>query len=125
MAENGGLIYWNKDSRPRLIDEVEIIEHRSQLAKVFKLLKQKYPQIEESSDNSFRITDWTFEVENLSPEELKQIEDLCRGQGYGFTYSTIQCHIKPIEQNKGIRFEADNSSVLLSFKAYRDYNYWR
>ena len=100
MAENGGLIYWNKDSRPRLIDEIDIIEHRSQLARVFKLLKRKYPQLEESADNPFRITDWTFEVENLSPAELEQIEGLCRAQGYGFTYSTIQCHIKPIEQDK-------------------------
>ena len=100
MAENGGLIYWNQDSRPCLIDEIEIIEHRSQLAKMFELLKQKFPQIEESSDNPFRITDWTFEVENLSPEELEQIEGLCQSEGYGFTYSTIQCHIKPIEQDK-------------------------
>jgi HAD superfamily hydrolase (TIGR01484 family) len=100
MAENGGLIYWNQDSRPRLINEIDIAAHRSQLAKVFKLLKQKFPQIEESDDNSFRITDWTFEVENLSPEELEQIASSCQLEGYGFTYSTIQCHIKPLEQDK-------------------------
>jgi len=100
MAENGGLIYWNQDSCPRLIEETDLIAHRSQLTKVFKLLKQKFPQIEESADNPFRITDWTFEVDNLSPEELEQIANICRSQGYGFTYSTIQCHIKPLEQDK-------------------------
>ena len=100
MAENGGLIYWNQDARPRLINEVDILAHRSELAKMFELLKQKFPQIEESSDNPFRITDWTFEVKNLSPEELEKIEHLCHLQGYGFTYSTIQCHIKPLEQDK-------------------------
>ena len=100
MAENGGLIYQNQDSRPRLIEEIDLVAHRSQLAKVFKLLQQKFPQIEESADNPFRITDWTFEVENLSQKELEQISSICRSQGYGFTYSTIQCHIKPIEQDK-------------------------
>ena len=100
MAENGGLVYWNGDVRPRLMGDLNITEHRSQLAKVFELLQQKFPQIEESSDNLFRITDWTFEVENLTSEELEQIASLCQSEGYGFTYSTIQCHIKPIEQDK-------------------------
>ena len=100
MAENGGLIYWQQDARPRLIEELDLHEHRSQLAKIFKLLKQKFPQIEESSDNPFRLTDWTFEVENLDSQELEQIADFCQSAGYGFTYSTIQCHIKPLEQDK-------------------------
>ena len=34
--------------------------------------------------------------------ELEQIERICQQEGYGFTYSTIQCHIKPIHQNKGL-----------------------
>jgi len=100
MAENGGLIYWSRDDRPRLIDKIDLIEHRSQLNNLFKLLKQKFPQIEESTDNPFRLTDWTFEVENLNPKELEQIASFCQSQGYGFTYSTIQCHIKPLEQDK-------------------------
>ncbi|MEL6927777.1 MAG: HAD family hydrolase [Cyanobacteria bacterium J06600_6] len=100
MAENGGLIYWHQDSHPRLIGELDITEHRSELAKVFGLLKQKFPQLQESADNPFRLTDWTFEVANLNPESLEQIASLCQGQGYGFTYSTIQCHIKPLEQDK-------------------------
>jgi HAD superfamily hydrolase (TIGR01484 family) len=100
IAENGGLVYWNHDPQPHLISEVDIIQHRQELQKVFQLLQDKFPHIRESVDNPFRMTDWTFDVANLSPIELEQIELVCQSQGYGFTYSTIQCHIKPIYQDK-------------------------
>lgn len=100
IAENGGLLFWNHDPQPHLMSEINIDQHRQQLSQVFKLLQSKFPQIRESLDNRFRITDWTFDVENLSPIELKKIDDLCQSQGYGFTYSSIQCHIKPSYQDK-------------------------
>jgi HAD superfamily hydrolase (TIGR01484 family) len=100
IAENGGLVYWNHDPQPDLIDKIDIIQHRRELQKVFQILQAKFPKIKESVDNPFRMTDWTFDVENLSPMELEQIELVCKSQGYGFTYSTIQCHIKPIYQDK-------------------------
>ncbi|MGF1589375.1 MAG: HAD-IIB family hydrolase [Pleurocapsa sp.] len=100
IAENGGLLYWNHDPQPYLIDEIEIIQHRRELQRVFQLLQDKFPQIRESVDNPFRMTDWTFDVDNLSRIELAQIELVCESQGYGFTYSTIQCHIKPTYQDK-------------------------
>lgn len=100
IAENGGLVYWNHHPQPHLISEIDIIRHRQELQKVFQLLQGKFPQIRESVDNPFRMTDWTFDVANLSPIELEQIELVCQSQGYGFTYSTIQCHIKPIYQDK-------------------------
>jgi HAD superfamily hydrolase (TIGR01484 family) len=100
IAENGGLVYWHQNPQPQLIGEVEIIQHRQELQRVFQLLQTKFPHIRESVDNPFRLTDWTFDVENLSPMELEQIEYICQSQGYGFTYSTIQCHIKPIYQDK-------------------------
>ena len=100
IAENGGLIYWNHDPQPKLISLGNIEQHRQQLHRVFQLLKTKFPHLRESSDNRFRITDWTFDVENLSPTELEQIDRVCQNEGYGFTYSTIQCHIKPTYQDK-------------------------
>lgn len=100
MAENGGLLYWQGSTIPQLMSEIEIDEHRQQLSRVFELLQSKFSQLKESPDNRFRITDWTFEVEGLSIDELKQIENICQSEGYGFTYSTIQCHIKPLEQDK-------------------------
>ncbi|MEM8672565.1 MAG: HAD family hydrolase [Cyanobacteria bacterium P01_G01_bin.67] len=100
IAENGGLVYWNHDPQPCMISEIVVEQHRHQLEQVFKLLQAKFPQIEESSDNRFRLTDWTFDVENLSPTELAEIALICHSEGYGFTYSTIQCHIKPTYQDK-------------------------
>ena len=100
IAENGGLYYWNHDPQPNLISLGNIEQHRQELSRVFQILRDKFPQIEESADNRFRLTDWTFEVEKLSPTELEQIELVCQSEGYGFTYSTIQCHIKPTYQDK-------------------------
>ena len=100
MAENGGLLYWQGSVVPQLMSEVQIDEHRLQLSRVFKLLQSKFPQFKESQDNRFRLTDWTFDVEGLSRKTLEHIEQICLFEGYGFTYSTIQCHIKPLHQDK-------------------------
>ena len=100
MAKNGGLLYWQDSVIPQLMGEIQIDEHRRELSRVFELLQSKFSQLQESPDNPFRLTDWTFDVEGLSLKELKQIEDICQSEGYGFTYSTIQCHIKPLYQDK-------------------------
>lgn len=100
IAENGGVMYWNHDPQPNLISLGNVEQHRQQLSRVFQILRNRFPHLEESADNRFRLTDWTFEVENLSATELEQIDSICQSEGYGFTYSTIQCHIKPIYQDK-------------------------
>ncbi|MEL6495115.1 MAG: HAD-IIB family hydrolase, partial [Cyanobacteria bacterium J06623_7] len=100
MAENGGLLYWNHHPQPHVMGELDITKHRQELHKVFKLLQAQFPQLKESQDNRFRLTDWTFDVDNIGPDELVQIDRLCQSAGYGFTYSTIQCHIKPTYQDK-------------------------
>ncbi|MGD1920153.1 MAG: HAD-IIB family hydrolase [Pleurocapsa sp.] len=100
MAENGGLLYWQGSIIPQFTSEVDIDEHRRQLSRVFELLQSKFPHLKESPDNPFRLTDWTFDVEGLSVDELKKIEKICNLEGYGFTYSTIQCHIKLLHQDK-------------------------
>lgn len=116
MAENGGLLYWGHDPQPRLTSEINIEQHRQQLSRVFELLQGKFPQIRESADNYFRITDWTFDVENLSPNELEQIASICHSEGYGFTYSTIQCHIKPVYQDKAYGLERVISQYFADLK---------
>ncbi|MCC0176034.1 HAD-IIB family hydrolase [Waterburya agarophytonicola K14] len=105
IAENGGLLYWQDDLKPRFMSDLDFQEHRLQLNRVYRILKSKFPQLEESPDNVFRLTDWTFEVAGLSLTELEHIEAICNGEGYGFTYSTIQCHIKPIHQDKGLALD--------------------
>ncbi|WP_373545168.1 HAD family hydrolase [Chamaesiphon sp.] len=102
IAENGGL-YFNGDGDFDLMTRLESIEeHRAQLANRFYQLQSRYPQIAESSDNQFRITDWTFDLAGLSDLELDEIATQCQQWGYSFTFSTIQCHIKPQRQDKGV-----------------------
>ena len=62
IAENGGLFYDNQSLSSKLITEIDdIYLHRQQLAQIFSLLQEKFPQIKESTDNRFRLTDWTFD----------------------------------------------------------------
>jgi HAD superfamily hydrolase (TIGR01484 family) len=102
IAENGG-VYFDRDrSGFDFITRLESIEaHRAELANRFWELQERYPQIEESSDNQFRITDWTFDVAGVTDVELGEIATQCQQWGYSFTFSTVQCHIKPQHQDKG------------------------
>ncbi|PAX53028.1 HAD family hydrolase [Brunnivagina elsteri] len=103
IAENGGMYYPSAGETGIFISPIpDLIKHRQQLATTFAELKAKFPQIQESNDNIFRITDWTFDVAELSTSELQIIAHLCENMGWGFTYSTIQCHIKPQRQDKAI-----------------------
>ena len=103
IAENGG-VYFDRDcSGFDFITRLENIEsHRAELANRFWQLQELYPQIEESSDNQFRLTDWTFDVAGLTDVELGKIANYCQQWGYSFTFSTVQCHIKPQHQDKGV-----------------------
>lgn len=100
IAENGGL-YYPGDTEPELlVPMTSIATHRQTLAQMFQSLQQEFPQIQEAADNYFRLTDWTFSVQGLSLETLQLMGDRCLAQGWGFTYSTVQCHIKPLEHDK-------------------------
>ncbi|WP_036481171.1 HAD family hydrolase [Myxosarcina sp. GI1] len=103
IAENGGLVLWSHLNRSQLITEIkDIAKHRQQLKTVFQLIQTKIPQIEESEDNRFRLTDWTFDINNLTNKEIEEIATICHAEGWGFTYSNVQCHIKPKQQDKAI-----------------------
>jgi hydroxymethylpyrimidine pyrophosphatase-like HAD family hydrolase len=75
-------------------------QHRQELADLFHRLQAEFPHIQESDDNQFRLTDWTFDVEGVTEGELQQIGDRCRQAGWDFTYSTVQCHLKLAVQSK-------------------------
>ncbi|MDJ0649333.1 MAG: HAD-IIB family hydrolase [Xenococcaceae cyanobacterium MO_188.B19] len=101
IAENGGMFYSKNNHDWELLTQIkDITSHRQELQQVFQLLKSKFPQIQESQDNSFRLTDWTFDIGNLNLEQLQAMEQICLETGWSFTYSTVQCHIKPLEQDK-------------------------
>lgn len=101
IAENGGLFYPAGCEAPVALTPIpDTTAHRQQLAKTFQQLQNEFPQIRETADNRFRITDWTFDVHSLSPAQLQKLGNLCQQLGWGFTYSNVQCHIKPLAQDK-------------------------
>ncbi len=103
IAENGGLFFpSNSETGVALTPINDVITHRQELAAAFARLKAKFPHIQESADNRFRITDWTFDVARLNTNELQTLFNLCEEMGWGFTYSTVQCHIKPQGQDKAV-----------------------
>lgn len=103
IAENGGLFYHSGCETPLAITPIsDITHHRTQLAQCFQQLQREFPQIRESSDNCFRITDWTFDVFGLNSVQLQKLGELCQQMNWGFTYSNVQCHIKPLGQDKAV-----------------------
>jgi hydroxymethylpyrimidine pyrophosphatase-like HAD family hydrolase len=103
IAENGGLFYLSGSDKPATLTPIpDLTSHRQQLAAAFLQLQTQFPQIQESADNRFRITDWTFDVASLSPSELQTLGHFCQEMSWGFTYSNVQCHIKPQRQDKAV-----------------------
>lgn len=101
IAENGGLYYSANRDQPVFLSTIaDMTTHRQQLAQTYQRLKSEFPQLHESADNRFRITDWTFDNRNLSVEQLEHLNALCISMDWGFTYSSVQCHIKPRSQDK-------------------------
>lgn len=101
LCENGGLFYSGQvNSGILLVPISDCKQHRQQLAALFQQLQAEFPQIQESDDNRFRLTDWTFDVQGLTDLELQKLRDRCHQEGWDFTYSTVQCHLKRPEQSK-------------------------
>jgi hydroxymethylpyrimidine pyrophosphatase-like HAD family hydrolase len=99
IAENGGIFYQGETAQ--FLGQIDdMARHRDHLSTMFQRLKAQFPPIEPSSDNPFRLTDWTFNVAGLSAADLGVMADLCQQHHWSFTYSTVQCHIKPIGQSK-------------------------
>jgi HAD superfamily hydrolase (TIGR01484 family) len=101
IAENGGLFYRELGAEPEFLVPINNIDlHRQKLTDTFTFLQTHFSKIKESSDNRFRLTDWTFDVAGLSLLEIKELANLSEQQGWSFTYSNVQCHIKPMQQDK-------------------------
>jgi HAD superfamily hydrolase (TIGR01484 family) len=101
IAENGGLFYPADSANSVALTPIpDVVEHRQQLEVAYQRLKSEFPHIEESTDNRFRITDWTFDNRDLTITQLERMDALCASLGWGFTYSSVQCHIKPVTQDK-------------------------
>lgn len=101
IAENGGIFYQNNHT-VALTSIPNLVEHRQKLAAAYQQLKSEFGQIQESDDNRFRLTDWTFNNHDLTIAQLQRLDELCSAMGWGFTYSSVQCHIKPPGQDKAV-----------------------
>ena len=99
IAENGGAFLPGDRAEIQVLPAIAR-EHRQKLAACFALLQQAFPQLQEATDNAFRLTDWTFDVGGLAEADLEALAARCEAAGWGFTYSTVQCHIKPLGQDK-------------------------
>lgn len=107
IAENGGVFYSSQAEAATLLTDLpDLSIHRQQLAAVFHRLQAKFPDLQPSTDNAFRLTDWTFDVQGLSLADLEHLATLCHQWNWGFTYSTVQCHIKPLHQEKAAGLRA-------------------
>ncbi|MEA5449294.1 HAD family hydrolase [Leptolyngbya sp. CCNP1308] len=100
MAENGG-IYFPPDGPPEPLVEIpDLVAHRQRLHEAFTQLQWRWPQLHESNDNRFRLTDWTFDLEGFTQADLDEMAQICQSLGWGFTYSTVQCHLFTVGQSK-------------------------
>ena len=101
MAENGGVFFPGPNAAAELLVDLEDIPtHRQQLAQLFHHLQQRLPNLQPSADNPFRLTDWTFDITGLTQAELDWLAQTCQDRGWGFTYSTVQCHLYQAGQSK-------------------------
>jgi HAD superfamily hydrolase (TIGR01484 family) len=102
IAENGGLFYSpHHDPAGVLLSPIpDRAAHRQKLAEMFAQLKTEFPFIEVATDNAFRVTDWTYTNPGFATADLHRMKQICSDAGWGFVYSNVQCHIKPLEQNK-------------------------
>jgi HAD superfamily hydrolase (TIGR01484 family) len=103
MAENGGVYIAGANAEAELLtDLLDLSIHRQRLAEVFEELQQGFPHLTPSCDNLFRLTDWTFDVAGLTQPDLDRLKHTCERAGWGFTYSTVQCHLYPPGQSKAV-----------------------
>ena len=101
IAENGGIYIHKQAPEPMILPDIpRMTQHRDRLESLFNKLKTRYPTLRPSVDNAFRITDWTFDIDDLTAEDIALMQETCGHHAMGFTYSSVQCHLKIERQNK-------------------------
>ncbi len=106
IAENGGIFYAGHYSASGISKPYPLVSlqdlkcHRQGLQSAFEQLQQVFPGIQPSSDNVFRLTDWTYDRHDLALSHLQTMADLSHTMGWDFIYSSVQCHLKLFGQDK-------------------------
>ena len=85
IAENGGLFLQPNGQQDLLSSIPNVSRHRILLENTFHHIKQLFPNLHPSADNQFRITDWTFDVNDLSIDDIQSISSQCQKMGWSFT----------------------------------------
>lgn len=142
IAENGGLFMdgpewgggWRSLGATDWLQDTDALRHHRQaLAQQFMALQRSLqdpscasfhnhsspdgaPLLRESSDNRFRLSDWTFDLLGVTAEQLQACAIACAQAGWGFTYSTVQAHIALLGQDKqtGLSQFLSSASLLPS-----------
>ena len=103
IAENGGLYIDKQSGESKILSDIpRFSHHRDRLETLFNHLRDRYPSLCPSADNSYRITDWTFDIDGLTKSDLDWMQAACHAKLMDFTYSTVQCHIKVKGQEKAL-----------------------
>ena len=101
IAENGGLYIDKASPEPMILPDIpRMSQHRDRLQHVFQDLQKRYPNLSPSVDNPYRLTDWTFDVDGFTPDDIAWLRETCQKSTLGFTYSNVQCHLQVPRQNK-------------------------
>ena len=101
IAENGGLYISQQNPEATILCDIpRMSAHRDRLATLFHKLSTRYPHLKPATDNAYRITDWTFDIDGLSENDLAWMQKTCEDSKMGFTYSNVQCHLQILRQNK-------------------------
>ncbi len=101
IAENGGLYIDKQTGESTILSDIpRMSRHRDRLETLFNHLRQRYPDLSPSLDNAYRLTDWTFDIDGLTDQDISWIQSTCDAKLMGFTYSTVQCHLKVKGQDK-------------------------
>ena len=85
IAENGGVFLHPNGTQDLLSSVPNLSRHRILLENTFHHIKQLFPNLHPSADNQFRITDWTFDVNDLSIDDIQSISSQCQKMGWSFT----------------------------------------
>ncbi|NBO38962.1 HAD family phosphatase [bacterium] len=108
IAENGGVVFLGRESAPFVRNPIDATfthtgaaDFRPPLKTMFESLLNKYPFLEITEDNVYRLSDYTFKVKDLSSEMLLKMKTIVESCGLAFTWSTIHAHIMPQGQQKG------------------------
>lgn len=102
LSENGAVLsVANMDTPPIRLDQLtddELAERGFRISGCLTAIREVYPQIKMGVENSFRLTDVTFEVDpSIDPD---RVAAMARAAGVRHTFSSVHHHLSISDLNK-------------------------